>query len=339
MGRKRLVGGASMSRTKLFVSYSHRDHDWLERLRLHLAVLERQGLIHVWSDTRIELGADWEEEIEGALSESRVAVLLVSPAFLASAYIWEKEMPHIIEHKKQCMEVWPLVIRPCAWRLEENLAKLQARPAEGRALSTESEAQADLDLTRFVYEIAARIEKFSGELATQEMELAEQYRARPSQQSTGADRGYESLRISDSGISSAVPTDLLGEALVTQPQSWTGRYSDYITLRLTIQNQQDRDFQGSIRYLNTDTVTAVEGRFEEDSQQIVADLQPIIDGTNVREAQLALRFRETGYEIEGTQRISFAGEYRALMMGNSIVGAWFGEDGHLAADLYLTRDD
>ena len=47
-----------MARTKLFISYSHRDRGWLEQLKSHLALLERRGLVQVWSDTRIQLPRD-----------------------------------------------------------------------------------------------------------------------------------------------------------------------------------------------------------------------------------------------------------------------------------------
>src|SRR5687768_13132586 len=103
-------------RTKVFVSYSHGDRDWMDRLKLHLAVLERRGLLDVWSDMRIEVGAAWEDEIESALTQARVAVLLVSPAYLASAYVWDHEMPRIMAHQKAGMRVVPIVARPCAWR-------------------------------------------------------------------------------------------------------------------------------------------------------------------------------------------------------------------------------
>jgi hypothetical protein len=330
-----------MSRTKLFVSYSHRDRDWLEQLRIHLAVLERRGLIHVWSDTQIAFGTNWEQEIEKALDESTVAVLLISPAFLASSYIWdeEKEMDRIMAHTEQGMEVLPLIIRPCAWQLEENLAQFQARPAEGRPLSTVSEAQVDLDFAALVYELAVRVEELPASLASQEWERAEQYQASPNLGSTSNGSSYQGPKLPGTETGMGTPTTFQGAALSELPQSWTGPYSTYLTLRLTIQDQQGRDFQGSIRYLNMDTVTSVEGRFEEDFQEIVADLRPRIDGAYVREAQLALRFKETRYEIEGTQRISFAGEYRALVLGNSIVGAWFAQDGHLAAEFDLTHDD
>lgn len=146
-----------MPRTKIFVSYSRDDGEWLGRLALHIAVLERSGLIDVWSDARIEAGADWEQAIELALSSAKIAVLLVSPAFLASQFIWQHEIPRIVAHAKQGMDVLPLIVSPSAWRLEKELARLQARPTDGRALSLRSESQIDEELASFTYELAARV--------------------------------------------------------------------------------------------------------------------------------------------------------------------------------------
>jgi predicted nucleotide-binding protein len=98
-----------MDRTKVFVSYSHRDWTWLERLKVHLALLQRRGVVHVWSDTRIEVGAQWRDEIEAALTESRVAVLLITPDFLASEFVWNEEMPKILAHKEEGMLLLPLI--------------------------------------------------------------------------------------------------------------------------------------------------------------------------------------------------------------------------------------
>ena len=125
-----------MPRSKLFISYSHRDDDWLQRLTLHLAQLERRGIVHVWSDTQIRVGDRWETEIEDALTESRAAVLMVSPTFLASPYIWEQELPRILKHASEGgMLIFPLIVKPCAWRISPGLAQRQARPLNGRALS------------------------------------------------------------------------------------------------------------------------------------------------------------------------------------------------------------
>src|ERR1700737_5550226 len=132
---KPLLGGDNPARTKIFVSYSHEDRVWLSRLAQHIAVLERRGLVELWSDARIEAGADWEREIEIALSHAKVAVLLVSPAFLASEFVWAQEMPRIIAHAALGMDTLPLIVRPCAWRLEDFLARLMARPTDGPPLA------------------------------------------------------------------------------------------------------------------------------------------------------------------------------------------------------------
>src|SRR5262249_1484635 len=141
-------------RTKVFVSYSHADRPWMDRVRVHISVLERLGLVDVWADNRIAVGANWEQEIETALSAARVTVLIISPGFLAADYVWQKEIPRILAHQKNGMTVLPVVARPCAWRLEECLSRLQARPLDGRALSTGSDAQIDQDLAVLTYELA-----------------------------------------------------------------------------------------------------------------------------------------------------------------------------------------
>src|ERR1700733_11862884 len=148
-----------MSRTKIFVSYSHDDTIWKDRFLQQIAVLERLGLVDIWSDSKIKAGAAWEEEIEAALTAAKVAVLLISPAFLASQFIWDKEMPRIIAHSAQGMEVLPLIVRPCAWRLLNELARLQACPKGGRALSIGNEGQINSDLSDFAYELAKQIGK------------------------------------------------------------------------------------------------------------------------------------------------------------------------------------
>lgn len=81
---------------RLFVSYSHRDEKWLRRLQVHLAPLLRQRPLDVWEDTRLEAGDEWRVEIQRAIQGAAVAVLLVSPDFLASDFIDKDELPPIL---------------------------------------------------------------------------------------------------------------------------------------------------------------------------------------------------------------------------------------------------
>src|SRR5215210_6444645 len=77
----------------VFLSYCHADEAWKARLVKHLAGLERDGRLRVWNDRLIRAGQTWLPEIETAMGEARVAVLLVSPDFLASTFITDARGP------------------------------------------------------------------------------------------------------------------------------------------------------------------------------------------------------------------------------------------------------
>ena len=85
-------------RDTVFVSYSHEDTP----LRDEIARAFRERLpdfpsAHVWADSRIEAGDVWYQEIVRAMHRTRVAVLLVSQAFLSSPFISAKERPFLVD--------------------------------------------------------------------------------------------------------------------------------------------------------------------------------------------------------------------------------------------------
>jgi formylglycine-generating enzyme required for sulfatase activity len=85
---------AAGTRTKVFVSYSHKDRRWLDELRTYLAPLE--GVLDLWDDRRQEPGRRWLPQIEQALREAKVGLLLISPDFMASRFIQEHEVPRLL---------------------------------------------------------------------------------------------------------------------------------------------------------------------------------------------------------------------------------------------------
>lgn len=162
-----------MDRTKVFVSYSHQDDIWKDRLLRHMALLEFWGLLHVWVDTRIVIGEDWKRKIQEAMEDSQVALLLVSANFLTSKFIQSEELPRLFQlHSERGLQILPIMIRPCAWKLVPWLAQRQVRPLSGWPLSAGAEVQVDLDLAAITYEVAALIKRIDGTTAADQLDLA-----------------------------------------------------------------------------------------------------------------------------------------------------------------------
>lgn len=124
------------SRNRVFISYSHKDKDWLERLRTHLKPLERQlPQLEIWDDTKIKAGSKWRPEIEASIAQTKVAVLLVSADFLASDFVANDELPPLLEAaERDGARVLPLIVSPSRFLRIPSLAQFQTVNDPGRPL-------------------------------------------------------------------------------------------------------------------------------------------------------------------------------------------------------------
>lgn len=95
----------------------------------------RDGLI-VWNDEQIKPGAIWSDEIETALLKAKVAIVLLSPDYLASEFIAYTELPSL--SKASEVEGLKIIWVPIEYCLYEHtdIAKYQAIYSSTRPLAT-----------------------------------------------------------------------------------------------------------------------------------------------------------------------------------------------------------
>ena len=131
------------TRDQVFISYSHKDTQYREELCNHLKIYLRKSTFNAWSDQQIKPSAKWYDEIQDALARTKVAVFLVSVDFLASDFIWDKELkPLLDEAEKKNIDVLWVPLRPSLVD-ETPLAQYQAVGNPKKPLAAMSDARRD----------------------------------------------------------------------------------------------------------------------------------------------------------------------------------------------------
>ncbi|RPI91938.1 MAG: toll/interleukin-1 receptor domain-containing protein, partial [Chloroflexi bacterium] len=143
-----------MPSPSVFISYSHKDEIWKDRLRPHLAMLEKEGRLTIWDDRSIDAGATWYDEIKKAMDDAEVAVCLISADYLASDFCVKEEIPYLLERRRSAgMLFIPVLIRPCAWKAIGWLKAIQMLPRDGKAVATDFKDDWDTPFTQVVEQI------------------------------------------------------------------------------------------------------------------------------------------------------------------------------------------
>lgn len=140
----------------VFISYSHADAVWKDRLTVFLRCvsLRDQVQFRAWNDDEIRIGDAFESTIKQAIDDAAVAVLLVSPDFMASEFVHEVELPWMRERSDAgALAVLPVLIRPSPLSLDDWLPTLQFHPDNRHALSSLSAHDVDVALKELILEI------------------------------------------------------------------------------------------------------------------------------------------------------------------------------------------
>lgn len=152
------MASSPSTRTKVFISYSHADKRWLERLERHLKPLIREGYLDCWDDTHIRPGDDWQQEIRTALDTAQAAVLLISADFFASDFIDETELPPLLTAAQaKGVRVLPVILSASRFARDPNLARFQAINSPDRPLNKMPEGEQEEVLERLAQAIESAI--------------------------------------------------------------------------------------------------------------------------------------------------------------------------------------
>jgi TIR domain len=98
---------AHTKKTSIVIICNHKDEKWRTLLEEQLRVLE----VDVWTDRDVGVGEDWHETIKDALRNASVAVLLISPDFLASDFVRKEEVAGLLERRdKEGFRIIPIIV-------------------------------------------------------------------------------------------------------------------------------------------------------------------------------------------------------------------------------------
>ena len=100
VAKRRTVTGRAKRSIRLFVSYSHQNKVWMERLTPLLDGFKYDDrmtsrslhYVHAWHDKELTAGHLWDGEIKKELAEMDIFVPLISAHFFASWYIQNVEL-------------------------------------------------------------------------------------------------------------------------------------------------------------------------------------------------------------------------------------------------------
>ena len=136
---------------KVFISYAHAYKEYsnvfIHDFKSHTSSLRQT--VNTYTDENIPLGEDWHQNIQNAIVECDIAILLVSDAFMNSQYIKKHEVENLASRMNSgsSVRLVPVYFYPCSFQDWPFLAKHQFFKPQGKDYG-----RADKDVNnRFCY--------------------------------------------------------------------------------------------------------------------------------------------------------------------------------------------
>lgn len=121
---------------KLFISYSHKDENFVSEFISHLAPLKNNGIIQEWYDRKIETGEEFQNDINNNIADADIICLMVSNNFLSSKPCIEEKDVALDLRIKKGIRVIPIIIKSCAWTVHKELSERLALPTDGKPIAS-----------------------------------------------------------------------------------------------------------------------------------------------------------------------------------------------------------
>ena len=139
----------------VFISYSHKDRSWCDRLATQLRGIGKEFVSEVWYDPEILPGSIWNAEIRKRLLRADIVILLISENFLGAKFCpHEVELALHLRADNKCVIV-PILLNYCLYDSLE-LGKTDPLPKGGKPIL---DSVAWPDQTFALKEIAARVQE------------------------------------------------------------------------------------------------------------------------------------------------------------------------------------
>ena len=154
---------SSELKVKLYFCFAVQDKKYLQSIEKHIVLLKKSGLIESWDRRELLAGNEIDQIVESKIENADIILLLISPDFFNTDYIYNYEMEVALErHNNNLSIVIPVYLRSVDYS-DSPISKFQILPNKEKPISSKfwnNEDEAVLEvikgLKEKIYEIKNR---------------------------------------------------------------------------------------------------------------------------------------------------------------------------------------